>query len=123
MATKGERNCFLCHHPIVKMLIEFYCLVWGLIGVLFLIGFIWGLVQYKTLETNGFFGSFRRWQGLNRIIGPEKGMELRGRLQSLSTQEGQCLIDFLGEERVEQLRQTPGLATLQEKIDIKACLD
>ena len=54
MATKTQECCNWCNHPIVKMLVEFYCLVWGVIGLLFLIGMIWGLVKFRTLNPQNF---------------------------------------------------------------------
>ena len=52
---KVQCDCVLCGHPIVKLLAEFYFVVWGIIGLLFLICMIWGFVKFKTFEKNGLF--------------------------------------------------------------------
>lgn len=50
MAEKkgSDCQCLFCNHPIVKMLAEFYFIVWGVIGLLFVIGMIWGLLRFQT---------------------------------------------------------------------------
>jgi hypothetical protein len=47
-------NCLCCNHPIVKTLAEFYFLVWGVIGLLFLVGVIWGMLNLKNWQKNMF---------------------------------------------------------------------
>ncbi|GEM_PF-5775859 len=46
---KTLSHCLWCHHPILKKSIEFYCLLWTVIGLIFLLMMIWGMFQYKTL--------------------------------------------------------------------------
>lgn len=50
---KTACECLCCNHPIVKRLIEFYCLIWGVIGIIFLIMMIWSFFQFKTLAAKG----------------------------------------------------------------------
>ena len=52
---KVQCDCVFCGHPIVKLLVEFYCIIWGIIGLLFSTGIIWGFVKFKTFEKNGLF--------------------------------------------------------------------
>jgi len=51
----SDCRCLCCNHPIVKLLAEFYFIVWGIIGLLFLICMIWGIVKFKSFEKNGLF--------------------------------------------------------------------
>jgi len=52
---KVQCDCLFCGHPIVKILAEFYFIIWGVIGLFFLIGMIWGFVKFKTFEKSGLF--------------------------------------------------------------------
>jgi len=54
MATKTQECCSWCNHPIVKMSVELYCLVWGIIGLLFLVGMIWGFIKFRTVNPQNF---------------------------------------------------------------------
>ncbi len=56
MAVKKiQCNCVCCGHPIVKLLAELYFVIWGIIGLLFLICMIWGFIKFKTFEKHGLF--------------------------------------------------------------------
>jgi hypothetical protein len=46
-------ECLCCNHPIVKKAVEFYCIIWGVIGIVFLIMMVWSLFQFKTLAAKG----------------------------------------------------------------------
>ena len=47
-------TCVCCNHPVAKMLVEGCCLVWGLVGILVLIGMLWGLVVMKKFNQAGW---------------------------------------------------------------------
>jgi len=46
-------DCWCCGHPILKKSIEFYCLIWGVIGIVFIIMMVWSLFQFKNLAAKG----------------------------------------------------------------------
>lgn len=46
-------ECLCCNHPVVKKAVEFYCIIWGIIGIVFLLMMLWGMIQYKTLAAKG----------------------------------------------------------------------
>jgi hypothetical protein len=55
-------DCCWCNHPIVKSLVEAYCLVWAVIGIIFLAAMIWGFIQFRSFGANGW-GKYMMQQG------------------------------------------------------------
>ena len=46
-------ECLCCGHPVLKKAVEFYCLVWGVLGIIFFIMMFWWMVQYKSSAPRG----------------------------------------------------------------------